>query len=64
MEVKPKSPKSTQKVLILLAILNVLALFVELVPKDAPPFAGILTMVFLISNLFYFLHVEVRQINK
>jgi len=51
--------KSKKTILIILILLNTVVLMGQIYPEGAPPFAGIVNIVFLIFSLVYFV-LEVR----
>jgi hypothetical protein len=56
--------KSKVIILIILIVFNIIVIMGQILPDDAPPFAGVVNMIFLISSFFYFTVSIMRTVEK
>lgn len=52
--------KNNKLIIIILIVLNAIVLLGQLWPEGAPPFAGAVNLLFLVSSLLYFIVVLIN----
>ncbi|MEI6090757.1 MAG: hypothetical protein WCR42_09925 [bacterium] len=51
-------------ILIVLIVLNIVVLIGQIIPENAPPFAGVVNIIFLASSFIYFTVSIIRRLEK